>query len=274
MDFNFSQNIEDNVEEAASGVKGENSVKLFGGDLETLQKTAEKIKDVMATVPGITDLAVFNSLGQPTVRIDVDRAKAARYGLAPGDINSTVQIAIGGQAAGNLYEEGSDRNFPIMVRLGAAVPPEPGARSAASPSARRRRSGIGVVQVPLTDVANDPASSPARRSSIASSRSATSRSSSASAAATWAAPCWRLSRRWRSRCACRAAIALEWVGELGELQSALGRLEVMVPVSLVLIGLLLFLNFSPASATPCWRPASCRWRWSAGSSASTSPIRR
>ncbi|MBV8684595.1 MAG: efflux RND transporter permease subunit, partial [Caulobacteraceae bacterium] len=88
VDFNFSQNIEDNVEEAASGVKGENSVKLFGGDLETLQKTAEKIKDVMATVPGITDLAVFNSLGQPTVRIDVDRAKAARYGLAPGDVNT------------------------------------------------------------------------------------------------------------------------------------------------------------------------------------------
>src|SRR5208282_5948496 len=117
IDFNFSQDVEDNVEEAASGVKGENSVKLFGGDLETLERTANQIRDVMATVPGITDLGVFRSLGQPTVRIDVDRMRAARYGLAPGDVNTTVQAAIGGQAAGNVYEEGSDRNFPIIIRL-------------------------------------------------------------------------------------------------------------------------------------------------------------
>ena len=79
--------------------------------------TAESIKAVMAGVPGIADLAVFNSLGQPTVEIDIDRARAARYGLAPGDINAVIQAAIGGQAAGNLYETSSDRNFPIMVRL-------------------------------------------------------------------------------------------------------------------------------------------------------------
>src|ERR1700674_5197610 len=71
VEFNFSQYIQDNVEEAASGVKGENSVKLFGNDLETLEATAQKIRDVMRTVPGITDLAVLNSLGQPTIRIDV-----------------------------------------------------------------------------------------------------------------------------------------------------------------------------------------------------------
>src|SRR6202007_222079 len=96
VEFNFSQNIEDNVEEAASGVKGENSVKLFGNDLATLEKTAARIKEVMATVPGIDDRAVLNSLGQPTIKIDIDRARAARYGLAPGDINTTIQAAIGG----------------------------------------------------------------------------------------------------------------------------------------------------------------------------------
>jgi cobalt-zinc-cadmium resistance protein CzcA len=117
IDFNFSQNIEDNVEEAASGVKGENSIKLFGNDLERLQNTAYQIKAVLETVSGITDLSVFDAFGQPTVNIDIDRSLAARYGLAPGDINSTVQAAIGGQAAGNLYEYGSDRNFPIVVRL-------------------------------------------------------------------------------------------------------------------------------------------------------------
>jgi len=71
----------------------------------------------MATVPGITDLSIFKALGQPTVKIDIDRSRAARYGLAPGDVNATVQAAIGGQAAGNLYEDGSDRNFPMTVRL-------------------------------------------------------------------------------------------------------------------------------------------------------------
>jgi cobalt-zinc-cadmium resistance protein CzcA len=152
VEFNFSQNIEDNVEEAASGVKGENSIKLFGNDLAALEKTAGKIKEVMSRVPGITDLGVLNSLGQPTVQIDIDRARAARYGLAPGDINSTIAAAIGGQAAGNLYEEGSDRNFPMVVRLA------PNYRQ--SLDAIRRitigapnPSGGGIVPIPLTDVA-------------------------------------------------------------------------------------------------------------------------
>jgi cobalt-zinc-cadmium resistance protein CzcA len=117
VDFNASQNIQDNVTEAASGVKGENSVKLFGSDLKQMEATADKIKEVLKTVKGITDLAVFNSLGQPTVTINIDRHKAARYGLMPGDVNAVVQAAIGGQTAGDLYEEGSDRHFPMRVRL-------------------------------------------------------------------------------------------------------------------------------------------------------------
>ena len=67
VDFNFSQYIQDNVEEAASGVKGENSVKIYGNDLETLEKTADSIAAVLAKIPGITDLAVLRSLGQPTI---------------------------------------------------------------------------------------------------------------------------------------------------------------------------------------------------------------
>ena len=117
VEFNFSQYLQDNVSEAVSGVKGENSIKLYGNDLQALTETANKIKSVLATVQGITDLAVFTSLGQPTIQIDIDRAKAARYGLAPGDINATIKVAIGGDSAGDLYEPGSDRHFPIIVRL-------------------------------------------------------------------------------------------------------------------------------------------------------------
>ena len=126
VEFNFSQYLQDNVAEAVSGVKGENSIKLFGNDLQALSDTANKIKAVLATVPGITDLAVFTSLGQPTVQIDIDRARAARYGLAPGDINATIRVAIGGDSAGDLYEPGSDRHFPIVVQAGAAVQAGPG----------------------------------------------------------------------------------------------------------------------------------------------------
>ena len=117
VEFNFSQYLQDNVSEAVSGVKGENSIKLYGNDLQALTDTANKIKSVLSTVQGITDLAVFTSLGQPTIQIDIDRAKAARYGLAPGDINATIKVAIGGDSAGDLYEPGSDRHFPIIVRL-------------------------------------------------------------------------------------------------------------------------------------------------------------
>lgn len=117
VEFNFSQYLQDNVSEAVSGVKGENSIKLFGSDLKALTDTANKIKSVLSTVQGVTDLAVFTSLGQPTIQIDIDRAKAARYGLAPGDINATIKVAIGGDTAGDLYEPGSDRHFPIIVRL-------------------------------------------------------------------------------------------------------------------------------------------------------------
>src|SRR6202790_3292361 len=117
--FNFSQYIEDNVEEAASGVKGENSVKVYGNNLQTLEDTANQVAKVLAGVPGITDLAVLRSLGQPTIRIDIDRERAAGDGLAPGDVNSVVQAAIGGQSPGDLYEEGSDRHYAIIVRLAA-----------------------------------------------------------------------------------------------------------------------------------------------------------
>src|SRR5258708_27918894 len=98
VDYNFSQNIQDNVEEAMSGVKGENSIKLFGDDLEKLEATANQMTQVMKAVPGVADLGILSELGQPNLLIQVDRQRAARYGVAPGDVNATVQAAIGGQA--------------------------------------------------------------------------------------------------------------------------------------------------------------------------------
>jgi cobalt-zinc-cadmium resistance protein CzcA len=240
VDLEFSQNIEDNVEEAASGVKGENSIKLYGNDLEALQKTAYQIKDVMDGVSGITDLSVFDAFGQPTINIDVDRVKAARYGLAPGDINTVVQTAIGGQAAGNAYEYGSDRNFPIVVRLA------PEYRQSLE-AMRNIPIGVptssGTVQIPLSSVATVkmvPSYSFIYRENqeryIPIRFGVRGRDLGGAIL--------EAQQKIGEKVHLPAGSRLEWAGEFGELQEAISRLSVVTTISLVLILLLLWVNFS------------------------------
>ncbi|MGC1387435.1 MAG: CusA/CzcA family heavy metal efflux RND transporter [Steroidobacteraceae bacterium] len=241
VDFNFSQYIQDNVEEAASGVKGENSVKVYGNDLETLEKKANEIAAVLANVPGITDLAVFRSLGQPTIRIDVDRVRAARYGLAPGDVNAVIQTAIGGQSAGDLYEGTSDRHFPMMVRL--AAPYRQSLNSIRRiPIAAPATNGSGVIQVPLEDVADVHLVSGAafiyreqQQRYVPIKFSVRGRDLGGAVL--------EAQRAVNDRVLLPGGYRLEWVGEFGNLQEAIGRLMVAVPLSIALIVLLLYLNF-------------------------------
>jgi len=115
IDFNFSQYIQDNIEEAVSGVKGENSVKIFGRHLGELERLSKAVKEELAKVPGVTDPGAFNLLGQPNLVIQVDRAKAARYGITVADMNTVVQAAIGGQEVTRVYE--GEMNFALTVRL-------------------------------------------------------------------------------------------------------------------------------------------------------------
>jgi heavy metal efflux system protein len=115
INFNFSQYIQDNVEEGLSGVKGANSIKIVGPDLVTLEQIAKAAMAEMAKVPGITDLGVFWVRGQPNLNIRTDREKAARYGLNAGDANTVVQAALGGTVATTLLE--ADRQFGVVVRL-------------------------------------------------------------------------------------------------------------------------------------------------------------
>src|SRR5438067_3091655 len=245
VEFNFSQYLQDNVSEAVSGVKGENSIKLFGSDLQALTDSANKIKSVLATVQGITDLAVFTSLGQPTVQIDIDRAKAARYGLAPGDINATIKVAIGGDSAGDLYEPGSDRHFPIVVRLA------PQFRQSAD-AIQNLRIGVqganGITQIPLSEVATVRLVSGAsyiyrekqeRYLPIKFSVRDRDLGGAIQEAQTKIA----------QQVPLPAGSRLEWVGEFGNLQDAIARLQVVVPLSLALIALLLWMNFNSVPDT-------------------------
>jgi cobalt-zinc-cadmium resistance protein CzcA len=239
--FEFSQNIEDNVEEAASGVKGQNSVKIYGNDLEAIQKSAYQIKAIMAGVRGITDLSVFDAVGQPTVNIKVDRLKAARYGLAPGDVNAVVQAAIGGQAVGsNLYEYGSDRNFPIVVRLAPQYRKSLNA-IANIPVAVPNAVG-GVAQVPLSELAEIK---------LVSGFSFIYRESQTRYIPVGFAVRGRdlggaileAQSKIDKQVQLPPGARLEWVGEFGELQAALARLEIVVPIAFLAIGVLLFANF-------------------------------
>jgi heavy metal efflux system protein len=239
VEFNFSQYLQDNVAEAVSGVKGENSIKLFGNDLEVLTQTAAKIKAQLATVAGIADLAVFTSLGQPTVQIDIDRARAARYGLAPGDINATIRMAIGGDSAGDFYEPGSDRHFPIVVRLAPQFRQDPEA-------IQNLRIGVqgptGMTQVPLNEVATVRLVSGAsyiyregqeRYLPIKFSVRDRDLGSAIQEA----------QRKIKENVQLPPGSRLEWVGEFGNLQDAIGRLKVVVPLCLAVIALLLWINF-------------------------------
>ena len=116
--FNFSQYIEDNIEEAISGVKGVNSVKIVGPNLEELTKLADRVRDEMSQVRGVTDLGIFPVLGQPNLNIKVDREKAARYGLNSGDVNTIVQAAMGGAVASQVLgrEPGSSISSSAIPR--------------------------------------------------------------------------------------------------------------------------------------------------------------
>jgi heavy metal efflux system protein len=241
VDFNFSQYIEDNVEEAASGVKGENSVKIYGNDLDTLERTANQIAKILADVPGITDLAVLRSLGQPTIRIDVDRTRAARYGLSPGDVNTVVQAAIGGQSPGDLYEPGSDRHFPIMVRLAPTYRQSLDAIRLI-PIAAPNPSGSGTIPVALADLADIKLVSGAsfiyreqQERYVPIKFSVRGRDLGTTVL--------DAQGRIAQQLTLPGGYRLEWVGEFGNLQEALGRLEIVVPIAILLICVLLFLNF-------------------------------
>lgn len=241
VDLEFSQYIQDNVEEASSGVKGANSIKVFGPDLTTLVRVADEIKAQAAKVRGVADLAVSSSLGQPTVRIDIDRVAAARFGLTPDDINTTISTAIGGASISDLYEPATDRHFPIVVRL------QQGQRSDLTAIrnitvAAPNPNGTGSVPVPLSAVANIRLTSGAsfiyrehQERYVPIRFSVRDRDLGSTVG--------EIQANIAKHVTIPPGYHLEWAGELGNLTDAINRLSVVVPISLGLILVLLYMNF-------------------------------
>jgi len=113
--FNFTQPAEDAVDEALTGLKSALAVKVYGGDLNVLQEKALKIKETLEKVPGFTELTVVRELGQPSLLIDADREKIARYGINVADVEAVVQAAVGGQAATQVIQ--GEKLFDLVVRM-------------------------------------------------------------------------------------------------------------------------------------------------------------
>ncbi len=244
--FAFSQYIQDNVQEAASGIDAENAVKITGPDLATLRKIAVEIRGVLEKVRGVTDIQVPPLLGQPTIRIDIDRQKAARYGLSPGDINATIQAAVGGQAAGDVYEEGSDRHFPMMVRLAPRYRENMEAL---------KRIAIGtpgpngsVVQVPLAEVANVGLTTGAfyiyreqQERYIPVKFSVRGRDLGGAVL--------EAQQKVEQEVKLPSGYRLDWAGDFANFESAIARLSIAVPIAIGVILLLLYVSFGSLTDT-------------------------
>ncbi|HLK37736.1 MAG TPA: efflux RND transporter permease subunit, partial [Polyangiaceae bacterium] len=247
--FNFSQMISDNVEEAVSGVKGENSVKVFSNDLESNEKIAEAIVDVMGKVPGIKDLGHFQSMGQPNIRITPKREVCARYGLNTGDIDAVIQAAIGGQGVTQVYE--GEKHFDLTVRW------KPQYRTSLEAIREITVSTPDGAQMPLGQLADiqivdGPAiiyrEDAVRYSPVKFSvRGRDLASTIADAQASIDREIPRCDRAGDPTKICRPYdTRLDWAGEINELHEAEGRLAIIIPLTILLI------TFLTYSAVKSW----------------------
>jgi cobalt-zinc-cadmium resistance protein CzcA len=239
--FNFSQYIQDNVEESLSGVKGANSVKILGPNLNVLEDYATRVSQEMQKVKGMEDIGIFHIVGQPNFNIKINRAKASRYGLNTGDVNAVVQAALAGSVATTVLE--SERQFNLTVRL--------------APKYRDSYEKIGEIPVgyqtpggttayiPLRELADISLDSGASyiyhettRRYIPIKFSVRGRDLGSTVA--------EAQQRIAKNIKLPTGYRIVWAGEFQDLQTAKTRLAVFVPMSLVLILILLYSLFNSA----------------------------
>ncbi|HTD96606.1 MAG TPA: CusA/CzcA family heavy metal efflux RND transporter [Edaphobacter sp.] len=235
IELNFSQNIQDNVEEAMSGVKGENSLKLFGDDFDTLTSLANKIEQTMKSVPGVADVGVFKVGGQPSLVIQIDRAKAARYGILAGDINASVQAAIGGAPISQVIQ--GDRRFDLTVRYPEANRSSPDAiRSILIPTADGGRIPLGQVAEVAIREGSFMIYREGGRRYIPIKFSVRGRD--------LATTINELQGKLKQVVKLPTGYDYTWAGEFDSLKKEQARLAVIIPISLAIIVVLLYIQFN------------------------------
>ncbi|HVV03835.1 MAG TPA: CusA/CzcA family heavy metal efflux RND transporter [Puia sp.] len=233
-DLNFSQPIMDNVEEAVSGVKGSICVKIFGDSLDYMETQSNKVYDILKNIRGIEDLGVIKNIGQPELDIDLDQSRMAIYGVSAADANAVIEMAIGGKAVTQLYE--GIRKFDIRIRF-----PE---------NSRATEEDIGNLLVPTQSGSKVPIREIARisqktgpclifrddnerYSAVKFSVRGRDMGSTIAEAQEKVGEVVKLKRGYN----------MVWQGDFENQQRASKRLAEVVPISLLLIFLLLFVMF-------------------------------
>jgi heavy metal efflux system protein len=233
--FNFSQYIQDNVEEALSGVKGANSVKIIGPNLAIQEQLADQVVREMLQIKGITDLGTFHVLGQPNLNVKVNREKAGRYGLNTGDVNTVIQAALGGTVATTQLE--GDRQFGVRVRIASEY--------------RQTLESVGDIKVGFTNSTGSNSYIPLRELAditldtgasyiyhesgqryIPIKFSVRGRDLGGAVA--------EAQQRIKEHVQLPTGYRIVWAGEFEDFENATARLQVIVPIALVLIVALLY----------------------------------
>ena len=243
ISFSFSQLIRDNIDEALSGIKGANSVKLIGSDLETLEATAGRIVNILRAIPGIENVGVFHIVGQPNLEIQIDRRACARYGINVADVEDAIEVAIGGKAFSEMVE--GEKRYDIVLRLPQDLRDDP-VDIARIPVDTPPHDGKPSVRIPLSHLATiHPHKSGAsyiyrennhRFIPIKFSVNGRDLASAINEArAKVADP--------KTGAHLEPGYQVEWSGEFAQMQAANQRLAVMVPLSVILIVVLLYSMF-------------------------------
>ena len=234
LQFNFSQVIQDNVEEAISGVKGEIAIKIFGEDLKILQEKANQITGILRSIEGATDVAAEQQSGLAQLVISIDREKIARYGINVADVEDVISMAVGGKAATQMLE--GERRFDVTVRLISSA-----------------RDSVGAIENITVLSANGSRIPLAELAEIKTSQGA-SRISREDNMRRIAIKCNLIGRDQGSFVAeaqqkigrqvhLQPGYSIVWSGQFENQQRAMKRLSFIVPVSFILIFVLLFWTF-------------------------------
>ena len=239
--YEFSQPIQLRFNELISGVRSDVAVKIFGDDMDVLNKTAEEVSSKLQKIPGASEVKVEQTTGLPMLTVNIDRQKSARYGLNVADIQDAVATAIGGREAGTLFE--GDRRFDILVRLPESLRndlesmkrlPIPLPRSAGG--VEGRTNFIQLAEVASFELAPGPnqVSRENGKRRIVVSANVRGRDVGSFVADAEAA---------LAQVKIPAGYWTSWGGTFENLQSATQRLQIVVPVSLLLVFVLLFAMF-------------------------------
>ena len=245
VNFNFSQLIRDNVEEALSGVKGANSVKLFGTDLKILEESGQRVATILKAIPGIKNVGLFHIVGQPNLEIEIDRDQCARYGVNVADVEAVVQVAIGGHAFSQMVE--GEKLYDIVLRLPFNLRDDPSVISRIPIDGPAAADGQPGPRIPLDQLADIHPHKPGasyiyrenNRRFIPIKFSVQGRD-----LASAIAEAQRKVYDPKTGAQLPPGYDIEWSGEFAQMQEANARLMWIIPLSLALIMVLLYTTFN------------------------------